>query len=318
LQATAGLAATSLTTGVRAQAAYPAGLSAIKIVIPFAPGGASDTIGRLLADSLTKRWGVSAVLEHVPGATSTVGIGRVANGPSDGSQILILSLPYVTTQFLMSRLPYEPERDIVPLAQLTRQPNLLCVKKDLPVATVAEFIAFAKERPGQLNYASSGTGSPPHLSAELFQKMTGMRMTHVPYSGSAPAQNDLAGGHVDALFDNAASIVGLARSGAVKALAITTPDRYRLAPEFPAVAETVPGYASGGWFGIAVNASTPAAIQRAIESAGLDLLKETATVDRLASVLSEPAGLSTEAYAKFLAEERRRWGSLIGDLKLKQ
>ncbi len=223
LSGLAAAAGAAFAPPLRAQPAFPAGVGTIKIVIPFAPGGGSDIIGRLLADGLTKRWGVPAVVEHVPGASATVGVARVAQGPADGSQILILNILYVTTQFLMSGLPYEPERDIVPLAYLTQQPNLFCVKKDLPVSSVAEFINFAKERPGKLNYASSGVGSPLHLSAELFQYMTGTRMTHIPYSGSAPSQNALAGGHVDVLFDNAAAIVGLARSGAVKPLAITTP-----------------------------------------------------------------------------------------------
>ena len=253
----------------------------------------------------------------MPGASGTVGVARVAQGPADGSQILILNLLYVTTQFIMSGLPYEPERDIVPLAHLTRQPNLFCVKKDLPVSSVAEFIDFAKGRPGQLNYASSGVGSPLHLSAELFQHMTGTRMTHVPHSGSAPSQNALAGGHVDVLFDNAAAIIGLARSGTVKPLAITTPSRFPLAPEFPAIAETVPGYATGGWFGVAVRAGTPAYIQNAIEEASLDVLREPATVARLTAALSEPVGAKKDDFAKFINEERARWGPLIKDLKLR-
>ncbi len=183
--------------------------------------------------------------------------------------------------------------------------------------SVADFIAYAKERPGQLNYASSGAGSPLHLAAELYQRMTGTRMTHVAYAGSAPAQNDLAGGHVDVLFDNAAAIVGLARSGAVKALGITTPARFGLAPEFPAVAETVPGYVAGGWFGIAVSSRTPPEIQRTIEAAGLEFIKETVAVQRLSQALSEPVGSDGAAFAAFLAEERQRWGSLIHELKLK-
>lgn len=313
----AAVAGASLAPPLRAQSAYPSAAGTIRVVIPFAPGGASDIIGRLLTDSLSRRWGVTCILEHMPGGGATVGIGHVANGPGDGSQLLILPLPFITTQFIMQKLPYDPERDIAPLVQLTRQPNLLCVKKDLPVNSVAELIAYAKARPGQLNYASSGAGSPLHLAAELFQTMTGTRMTHVPYAGSAPAQNDLAGGHVDVLFDNAAAIVGLARSGAVKPLGITTPTRFGLAPEFPAVAETVPGYIAGGWFGIAVSARTPPAIQQAIETAGLDLVKDSATVEHLSRVLSEPVGAGRAAFTAFLSEERQRWGSLIQQLKLK-
>ena len=302
---------------IRAESAFPVGAGTIKIVIPFAPGGASDIIGRLLADGLSKRWSLPVTLEHVPGASATVGFARVAQGPADGSQILILNLLYVTTQFIMSGLPYEPERDIVPLAYLTRQPNLMCVKKDLTANSVADFIALAKEQPGKLNYASSGVGSPLHLSAELFQYMTGIRMTHIPYSGSGPSQNALAGGHVDVLFDNAAAIIGLARSGAVKPLAITTPGRFPLAPEFPAIAETVPGYSAGGWFGVAVRTGTPMNIQNAIEAASLDVLRDPATGARLAASLSEPVGAKKDEFGKFLGEERTRWGSLIKELKLK-
>jgi tripartite-type tricarboxylate transporter receptor subunit TctC len=316
-----GIAAAAVsvpTARLRAQSPYPAGLGTIRIVIPFAPGGASDIIGRLLADSLAKRWGISVVLEHVPGASATVGMARVANGPKDGSQILILNFLYVTTQYIMSRLPYDPERDLIPLAYLNRQPNLLCVKKDLPVSSVADLIAYAKARPGQLNYASSGVGSPLHLAAELFKRMTGTDLVHVPFSGSAPSQTALAGGHVDVLFDNAAAIIGLARSGAVKALAITTPVRSPLAPEFPTVAETIPGYAVGGWFGTAVSGGTPQAIQDAVQSASLAVLQQPATIEQLASVVSEPVGAERDTFAKFLREERVRWGSLIKDLNISQ
>jgi tripartite-type tricarboxylate transporter receptor subunit TctC len=147
--------------------------------------------------------------------------------------------------------------------------------------------------------------------------MTGIKMTHVPFSGSAPAQNALAGGHVDVLFDNAAAVISLVRAGTVKALAITAPARSQLAPEFPSVAETVPGYAAGGWFGTAVSAGTPAPIQQAIESASLDVLREQATLDRLAASLSEPVGAPKAAFGTFIDEERARWGPLIRDLKLK-
>jgi tripartite-type tricarboxylate transporter receptor subunit TctC len=300
-----------------AQGDYPAGVGTIRVVVPFPPGGASDIIGRLLAESLTRRWRIPAVLENVAGGASTTGIGRVAKGPRDGSQILILGFPFVTTQFVMPRLAYDPERDIVPLIQLTRQPSLLCVKKGLPVGSVAELIAYAKANPGRLNYASSGAGSPGHLGAELFKRMTSTDMNHVPYAGSAPAQNDLVGGHVDLFIDNAAAIIGLVRSGAVKALAITSPQRSMIIPDFPAVADFVPGYAMTLWFGAGVSAGTPEPVQEAIRLACQGLLEEKATLDRLSSVVSEPVGGKPDDFAKMLSEERLRWGTLIKDLGLK-
>jgi tripartite-type tricarboxylate transporter receptor subunit TctC len=313
-----GAAATgAIMRPASAQRAYPAGIGRIKVVVPFAPGGGSDLIARLLADGLSRRWGVSAVLENVPGGAATTGIGRVANGPKDGSQILILPLPYVTLQSLMSHLPYDSERDIVPLVQLTQQPSLMCVKKNLPVGSVKEFIDYAKARPGKLNYGSGGVGTPAHLLAEYFKKQTGTDMKHVPYKGSAPAQNDLVGGHLDVMFDNAAAIIGLVRAGSVKALAVTAPKRSALIPEFPTVADVVPGFGVMGWLGAAVAGGTPSAIQDAIQSACADLLKEKATIERLANVVSEPVGGKREDFLRLLNEERARWGSLIKDLGIK-
>lgn len=316
----AGIGAAGATASLGhalAQGGTPAGASAIRIVVPFSPGGASDIIGRLLADNLTKRWGTPAVLENVPGAGSTTGIGRVATGPKDGSQILILSIPFITTQYLMAKLAYDPEKDIVPLIQLTRQPSLLCIRKDLPVATVAELIEYAKANPDKLNYASSGIGSPGHLGAELLKKMAGIEMKHVPYTGSAPAQNDLVAGHVDLFIDNAAAIIGLVRGQSVKALAVTSPQRSMLLPDFAPVADTLPGYALLGWFGAGVASGTPEPVQSAIRAACQDLMKEKATIDKLASVVSEPANGRPEDFSAFLREERARWGGLIKGLGLK-
>ena len=306
-----GLAAAGAFTTTAARAAYPDGVGTIKIVVPFAAGGASDIVGRMLAEHITKKWSVNAVLENVPGGGATVGIGRVANGAKDGSQILILSIPYVTTQYLMARLPYEPERDISPIVQLTKQPSLLCVRKDLPVASVAELVSYAKANPGKLNYASTGVGTPGHLAAEMLKRMSGIDMQQVAYPGSAPAQNDLVGGHVDLFIDNAAAIIGLVRSGSVKGLAVTTPQRSTLLPELPTVADAVPGFAMTGWFGVAVSSGTPDIIQEAIRSASNELLQQPATVAQLAKVSAEPAGGTKEAFLGFLAAERARWGELI-------
>ena len=315
-----GLAAASLIPSIgsgRAAPDYPAGVGTIKVIVPFAPGGASDIVARLLADHFDKKWNVTAIVQNVPGASATVGIGQVAKGPVDGSEIIILGINFITTQFIMKSLPYDPELDITPLTQLTRQANLLCVRKDLPVNSVAELVAYAKANPGKLNYASSGLGSPMHLSAELFKKMTGVGMTHVPYSGSAPAQAGLASGDVDLAFDNVAAIIGLARGGGVKPLAITSPERSKLAPEFPAVAETIPGYAIEGWLGAGVRAGTPKPVCDAIQDAAVEIFKDTATRERLKKILSEPVGSDSVAFTAFLAAERARWGALIKSLDLK-
>jgi tripartite-type tricarboxylate transporter receptor subunit TctC len=306
-----------MASTAQSQPSYPGGVGTIRIIVPFAAGGASDVVGRLLADYLSKRWNVPAVLENVPGGGATVGIGRVASGPKDGSQILILPIPFVTTRYLVARLPYDPDKDIAPLVQLTRQPSLLCVAKELPVSTVAELIAYAKANPDKLNYASSGAGSPGHLSAELLKGLAGIEMKHIPFTGSAPAQNALVGGHVDLFIDNAAAIIGLVRSGAVKCLAVTTPARSALIPDFPTIAETIPGYAVTGWLGAAVSGGTPDAVQDSICAACNAFLNDNATVEKLSAVTSEPVGGTTAAFLDFLAGERARWETLIQRLGLR-
>ena len=293
------------------RAGYPDGIATIKVVVPFAPGGASDIIGRMLVDHISKKWSVPAVLENVPGAGATVGIGRVASGPKDGSQILILSIPYITTEFLMRRLPYQPQQDIAPIVQLTRQPSLLCVRKDLPANSVGELVTYAKSNPGKLNYASTGAGTPSHLATEMLKRMTGTDMTQIPFAGSAPAQNALVGGHVDLFIDNAAAIIGLVRSGMVKGLAATLPERSPLLSDFPTVAETVPGFAVTGWFGAAVSGGTSESIRESIRIACNELLQQKNVIDRLAAVTTEPIGGTEENFLAFLSSERARWGELI-------
>lgn len=314
-----GIGAAAAACALRAASAqetYPPKGATIRVVVPFAPGGASDIVGRLLADYLSRRWSVPAVLENVAGGGTTVGIGRVASGPNDGTQVLILPLPYVTNQFLMARMPYDPQQDIAPVVQLTRQPSILCVTNGLPVQSVADLIAHAKANPGKLNYASSGTGSPGHLAAELLKSMSGVDMKHIPYTGSAPAQNALVGGHVDVFIDNAAAIIGIVRANSVRALAVTTPARSTLLPEFPAISETVQGFAMTGWLGVAVRGGTPEGIRNEIRIACNDCLNEKATRERLEGVIAEPVGGTTEQFAQFLGAERTRWGALIKTLSI--
>jgi tripartite-type tricarboxylate transporter receptor subunit TctC len=186
----------------------------------------------------------------------------------------------------------------------------------LPVHTVADLIAYGKANPGKLNYASSGVGSPGHLAAELFKSMSGIDMKHIPYTGSAPAQNALVGGHVDVFIDNAAAIIGLVRANSVKALAVTTPARSTLLPDFPAISETVQGFAMTGWLGVAVSGRTSGLIQNEIRTACNDCLNEKATRERLESLVAEPVGGTTEAFVAFLGGERTRWGALIKTLSI--
>jgi tripartite-type tricarboxylate transporter receptor subunit TctC len=196
-------------------------------------------------------------------------------------------------------------------------PNLLCVRKDLPANSVAELIAYAKANPGTLNYASSGNGTTIHLSAELFKSMTGVDMVHVAYRGSAPALNDLVGQKVDLMFDNITSIIGQARAGSVKPLAITLGQRSSLAPEYPPIADTLPGYSTTSWTGVGVRAGTPKEICDKIEAGTRAICQDPLLKERLAGLVAETVGTNAVDTTAYIASERQKWGKLITDIKLK-
>jgi tripartite-type tricarboxylate transporter receptor subunit TctC len=312
----ATLAAPALVRSAFAQSAYP-GSQQIKVIVPYPAGGATDVIGRIVADRLANLWGTTVIVENIPGAGANIGMDRVAKGPQDGSQILMVPPNIATNQFLYAKMNFDPERDILPIAQVTRLPNILVVKKGLEVNSVKDLIAYAKANPGKLNYASSGVGTTIHLSAELFKRMAGVDMVHVAYRGSAPAVNDLVAGQVDVMFDNATSIVGQVKGGTVKALGITSLNRSPLLPEIPPISETIPGYDTGSWFGVGVRAGTPKDIVDKIEQAAQALTKEAIVKERMAPVIAEPVVSDQKSFAEHIAAERKKWGTLITDLKIK-
>ena len=255
-----GLAAAGLVPGLaRAQQDYPAGLT-VKFIVGYPPGGGQDVVGRIVADRMGALWKVPTIVENVAGASANLGMDRVAKGPTDGSQILIVPPNISTNQFMFARMPLNPETDIIPLSLVASLPNLLCVRKDLPVNSVPELIAYCKANPGKLNCASPGIGTTVHLSAELFKRMAGVEWATVHYRGSAPALNDLVGQKTDLMFDNITSIINQARAGGVKPIGITTLGRFPLAPEFVPVADTLPGFDTISFSGVGVRAGTPKAI----------------------------------------------------------
>ena len=315
-----GLAAAALLPLARpafAQgAAYP-GNRTIKLVVPYPAGGATDVIGRIVADRLSALWGTTIIVENVSGAAGSIGMDRVAKGPTDGSQILMVPPQIAINQFLYAKLAFDPEKDLLPIAQVERLPNILVVKKGLEVNSVKEFIAYAKANPGKLNYASSGNGTTIHLSGELFKRMAGVEMNHIPYRGSAPAVNDLVGGQVDLMFDNATSIIGQVRGGTVRALGVTSLQRSPLLPDLPTVADTVAGYDTASWFGIGVRTGTPNDIVEKIEQGVRAVTQEAVVKERMAAVIADPVLSDRKTFAEFVVAERKKWGALISDLKLR-
>ena len=315
-QVIAGATAACLAPAAYAQPGYP-GDRTVRLIVGFPAGGSQDNVGRILADRLSAYWGATVLVENVTGAGSNIAFDRVAKGPTDGSQILIVPPGLAINQFLYAKLAFDPATDFVPLALVATIPNLLCVRNSLPVATTAEFIAYAKANPGKLNFGSTGIGTSPHLAAEMLKRMAGIDFAIVHYRGSAPALNDLLSGSVDVVIDNTTSIEPHARSGSVKALGITTLKRWPHAADYVPVAETVPGFEALSFSGVAVRAGTPPDICSSIESAVKAICKDPIVVSRMTALLAEVAGSGSREFGQFLTAERAKWGKLITDLNIK-
>ena len=300
---------------LRAQG-YPAG-QVVKVVVPFTPGGTTDITGRLLADRWSQMWGTSVVVENVAGAQGNIGNDRVAKSAPDGLNILICTPAVTTNQFLYSKLAYDPEKDLQYLSQAVRIPNLLVVRNALPVKTVPDLIAYAKENRGKLNYGSPGIGSSGHLSAEIFKRMAGVEMVHVPYRGSALALNDLIAGNIDLIFENIPSCINLVRGGQIRGVAVTSAKVHPLSPEFPPVAETVAGFDVSAFFGVAVRAGTPEPIAKKIEESAIAAATEPTVRAKLAELSAEAVGSTAKDFSAFVISERQRWGRIIKDLNIK-
>ena len=254
----------------------------VRLVVPFPPGGPTDIVGRTIAQQLQERWGQPVVVENRPGAGAIIGMNAVAKAAPDGYTLLLGSNSLALNKSLYSKLPFELERDFAPVILITRIPNVLVVHPSVPSNTVAELIALAKAKPGQLNFASVGTGTGPHLFAELFISQTGIQLVHVPYKGTAPAVNDLLAGQVQMLFDSLATALPNIRAGKLRALGVTSATRASAARELPTLAEAgVGGYEATGWFAIAVTGGTPADIVARLNADLGRALETTAVRDRL-------------------------------------
>jgi len=315
----AGILGTGLMpmSTARAQRRYP-GDQPVKIIVGFPAGGSQDNVGRIVAERLSAYWGGAAVVvENVPGAGSNLAFDRVAKGPADGTQILIVPPPLTTNEFLYPKIAYDPVKDFTPLALVVSFPNLLCVRNSLPVKTMPELIAYAKANPGKLNYGSTGVGTSPHLASEMLKRMAGIEFATVHHRGSAPTINSLLSEAVDFAMDNSTSITPHARAGTIRALGITTLKPWPLGEEYVPIADTLPGYEALGFTGVSVRAGTPREICDEIETAVLAVCKEPGFNERMKGMLAEVVGSGSAAFGSFLAAERTKWGKLITDLGIK-
>jgi tripartite-type tricarboxylate transporter receptor subunit TctC len=297
------------------QAGYPN--RPIRLVVPFFPGGSPDLQGRLLAEKLRVRLGQSIVVDNRPGANGTIGVGIVARAPADGHTLIIAPVgPWVVNAHLY-KLPYDLRHDLAPVIQVSSMPAILAVHPSVPAHSVKELIALARQKPGELNYTSTGIGGFGHMSAALFCVMTGVAMTHVPHKGVAAALADLAGGHVQVSFNVSSTTLPHVKSGRVRALATTGKTRLEHLPEVPAVAESVPGYENQTWNGVGVPARTPPAIIALLNrdiNAILQTqeMKDAARVEAYAIVGGTPA-----QFGAYLQAEHAKFARLVKEAGIK-
>lgn len=313
--ALAGIAACAIAAPSigRSQGAWPKS-GTIRLVVPFPPAGATDVIGRIVVEKLGQIWGTQVVVENKGGAGGNIGTDQVAKSAADGNTILVVSVGMATNPYLYKQLSYDPVRDFEPVSLLAMVPNIMITPPNHPARSVAEFVALAKKEPGKMSFGSSGIGTSVHLSGELFNKLTGAKMVHVPYKGTAEAKNDLMAGRLDCIFDNITAALPQAQGGQVRALGITTSRRSKLAPELAPINDTIPGFDVSSWFALFVPAKTPADVVARMSADTKLALADPSVADRLGKLGAEIVGSSPAELGTFLKAESDKWGSLIREL----
>ncbi len=302
------LAASLAATAAQAQT-WPS--KPVRYVVPLPPAGATDILARIMAEKLSGPFGQSVVVENRPGAAGNVGTEFVAKSPPDGYTILQLTVAQSISATLYEKLNYGLEKDLIPVAMIALVPNVMIVNPSVPAKSVAEFIALARSRPGRINFASSGSGTSIHMSAEMFKMLTGVNIVHIPYKGSGPALADLMGGQVDVMFDNLTSSIGLIRSGKLRALAVTTSTRYQELPDVPTVQETVPGYEATAWFGIVAPAGTPREVVMRINGEVNWALAHADVKEKLAQQGALARSWTPEEFGSFIHNEVVKWAKVV-------
>jgi tripartite-type tricarboxylate transporter receptor subunit TctC len=289
---------------------YP--VKPIRYVIPFPPAGTTDILARFLAEKLVGSLGQQVVVENRAGASGNIGMEHVAKSPPDGYTLVMCTAAQFINETLYPKLTFSLPRDFAPIGLVAHVPNIMEVHPSVPARTVKEFIALAKARPGQINYASSGSGTSIHMSAELFKMMTGVNLVHIPYKGSAPALIDLMAGQVQVMFDNLPSSMPYLKSGRLRPIAVTTSKRYPGLPEVPTISESgVPGYEAVAAFGILAPAGTPREIVMRLNSEVNRALKLPDMAERFAQQGAIPAPGTPEEYGAFVRSEIAKWAKVV-------
>ena len=289
---------------------YPA--RPVKVIVPFSAGGAVDGPMRIIAQELSKRLGQQVIVDNKPGAGATIGSELVAKAPADGYTLLLASQTNAISATLYPKLSFDPIEDFAPISLIGREPGVVVVNPAFPVRTLQEFIAYAKARPGKVDYASSGNGSGQHLFMAMLASMTGMKLTHVPYKGSGQATTDLLGGQVPVSIPGTAGMVGHIKAGKLHALAVTGAKRSPQLPDVPTVMESgVPGYEAYVWMGLLAPKGTPAAIVERLHRELMQVLATSEVRTYMASAGIEIVGSTPAEFGAFFRHEREQWAKVV-------
>lgn len=282
----------------------------VSIVVPFSPGGATDTLARLLAERMTDKLGQSVVVENKPGAGTMIASNYVARAKPDGYTLLMAASSLGIAPSVYAKVDYDPIKDFTPISLIASVVHVLTVNPELPVKTVRELIDYAKANPGKLSYGSVGVGTSTHLEAEMFKNMADIDIAEIPYKGSAPALTDLVSGRIQVMFDAWASTRGFAQDNRVRVLAVTTDKPSPSVPGTPSISRDLPGFAAMPWLGLVAPAGTPPNVVNTLYKALDDIVKEPAVVERFQALGLDVIGSDPKAFAQFIKEDIDTWGAV--------
>jgi tripartite-type tricarboxylate transporter receptor subunit TctC len=298
-----------------AQAQFPT--KPIKIVVPWPPGGAVDTIGRLIAENIAQPLGQPVIVDNRPGAAGAIGTDLVAKAEPDGHTLLMGSTTVISINPALQKLPYQPT-DFAPITMVAFVPHVLVIPAETPVNNLKEFVAYLKARPGKFNYASAGAGTPHHIAGEMFKSLAGVEMLQIPYKGTGPALMDLLAGRVQFMSVEAVAALPHVKAGKLKALGVATPARNLLAPDIPTVAEAgLPGFEVTAWYGVVAPSGVPKATARVLAKTISKALENPEFREKLQSMGATPVGGTPDEFGEALKRENAKWGRAIKDANIK-
>jgi tripartite-type tricarboxylate transporter receptor subunit TctC len=302
----------------QAQAQKFPGAKPVRIIVPFAPGGSSDILGRLIAGSLKDAWGQAPVVENKPGASGAIGAEATAKSAPDGTTLLISDLGTMTAlPSMVKTLAYDLHKDLAPVTSVSFSPYLIVVNPKLPPKSLQELIAYSKANPGKLNYATAGLGSNPHLAGLQFAKTLGIHWVFIPSKGGAQALQDVAGGHADLLFNSMLATAPHVKSGNVRLVGVTAPKRIEAYPEAVAASELIPGFSAGSWQGVFTTAGTPRDVVAQINADLVKVLNSPEVKDKITGMGAQVIANTPAEMDKFLREDRARWAKVVQEAGLK-